>query len=818
MNRKLILAGAAAFVLAALALATAYLYIPGGVRPSFSEGDVRVYLGDGGTVQLRWPQARVENDTGGLPDAAETVPEEDGKNPPEAPAEDAGDQGPPVSYSLNVKSGDQHIQKLLSSPDAFLGQLALPLSVRIQAVVEGKNLLGLTRRLTSQTLAVQVDSVELNAPEVVGTPGPGNLSLSWTLPGGTAGLYEVYAQGDADLVASTASKAMELKVGRGGDVPLPGYHQPLEVSVRAAFQGKGYVLCGPASNLIRVERQDLLGDDLNLAYHEEEPRVVSLEWDETRGEFYEVHEWHEGGWTLLDTLEPAEHFLYDLGRLGSGSHHRFQVAALDRNGTLRSSEEVEFFAAADPLYATVWPIIEQPFYEKADGSSPTLGKIPGGTALCVLEESGDWFSVRYKDQYGWVDSRFCMINLPEYVGDHCSYDIANSYRSVFKVHENPIALITDQVIQGFEHIQTADEQFLVPYLYPCSKKLLSAAQAAEKDGYRLKIYEAFRPNEATRFLYDTTAGQLELAALVYSYENAGGEPLGEDEEPRILDPVTGWEVDLSDGLLIDPETEEKISREDLALRQAEEEAGKAQEDAETVPPGPDGQPIPAGPQEGDTPENPPFFTLPAEGEGGSLAPAPETESQPAPEPAPQPTPQTETPEGAQAPEGEEDEEGGETEEPVEYDTYFTVMTNGGRFSLGSFLARVTSAHNRGIALDLTLETIDGKEELEMQSAIHDLSWYSAAYLNNDNAKLLEKYMTATGMRGLSSEWWHFQDDETREAIGLSSYLFKGVNMGGWTKDDQGWRYRDEDGSVLRDTAFKADGNFYTADQDGYVLP
>jgi len=146
------------------------------------------------------------------------------------------------------------------------------------------------------------------------------------------------------------------------------------------------------------------------------------------------------------------------------------------------------------------------------------------------------------------------------------------------------------------------------------------------------------------------------------------------------------------------------------------------------------------------------------------------------------------------------------------------MTNNGRFNLGSFLARVTSAHNRGIALDLTLETVDFPAELEMQSAIHDLSWYSAAYLNNDNAKLLEKYMTATGMRGLSSEWWHFQDDETREAIGLSSYLFKGVNMGGWTKDDQGWRYRDEDGSVLRDTTFKADGNFYTADQDGYVLP
>ena len=144
------------------------------------------------------------------------------------------------------------------------------------------------------------------------------------------------------------------------------------------------------------------------------------------------------------------------------------------------------------------------------------------------------------------------------------------------------------------------------------------------------------------------------------------------------------------------------------------------------------------------------------------------------------------------------------------------MTNNGRFGLGSFLARVVSAHNRGIALDLTLEKINSGEELEMQSAIHDLSWYSAAYLNNDNAKLLEKYMTATGMRGLSSEWWHFQDDETREAIGLTSYLFKGVNMGGWTRDDQGWRYRNEDGGILKGTSFTADGKRYTADQDGYV--
>lgn len=788
MNRKFILAGAAAFALAALALAAAYFYIPGGVRPSFEEGDVRVCLNEDGTILLDWPEARLEP----LP-----VNGEDGGAPAE---EDGGAPQDAVFYDLDVKSGDHHFQKLQSYPGILLDSSALPMTVRIQAVVGGRNLLGMLRRLTSQTLIVEVADADLSAPEAVGTPGPGSLSLSWKQPGQVPELYEVFSleDGVSRQVASTSEKQVDLKVRKtGGDLALPGYDHPLEIHVRAAVRGEGYLLCGPASNGVRVERQDLLGDDLNLVSRETEPLAYTLEWDETRGEYYELQEWSPEGWTLLETLDPAESFAYELGRLGSGSHHRFQVVAKDRNGTVRSSEEAEFFASIDPLYATIWPIIDQPFYEKADSAAASLGKIPGGTALCVLGESGDWFQVRYQDQYGWMDSRFCMINLPEYVGDHCSYDITNSYRSVFKVHENPIALITDQVVKGFEHIQEEDGQFVVPYLYPCAKKLLSAAQAAEADGYRLKIYEAFRPNEATRFLYDTTAEQLEWAALVYD------EVENEDGTFNALDPVTGWVVDLADGLLIDPETDEKISREDLALRQAEEAEEAMEEDG--VPSGEGlmlGAVVPETeepPQE--TPPDPsqPFFALPEDGEGGSLDPAE----------APQPVPQPES----EAPEGETPESEGD-EEP-EYETYFWIMTNNGQFSLGSFLARVASAHNRGIALDLTLEKIDSGEELAMQSAIHDLSWYSAAYLNNDNAKLLEKYMTATGMRGLSSEWWHFQDDETREAIGLTSYLFKGVDLSGWTRDSRGWRYRNADGSVYKNTTFTVDGKRYTADQDGY---
>ena len=769
MKRKSILFAGAA-ILAALALAAAYFYIPG-ERPSLGEGTVHVCLNSDGSMEFTWPEALS-----------------------------------PASYRLEVRWDGQHAVFNTSAPSAASDELALPLELRLQAVTVGKNLLGMPRELAGRPLEATVERADMSAPRVTGTPGPGNLSLTWELAGAAPDLYEVFVleEGLPRHAASTEGKSVSLKVGREGDLPLPAYGSPLQASVRAGIQGEGYVLCGPASNQITVERQDLLGDDLNLAYQETEPLHYTLEWDETRGEYYELQEWDGGDWTLLDTLEPAERISVDLGRLGSGSCHRYQVTAKDRNGTARSSEEVEFFASISPLYATVWPIVDQSFYELPGTESEALGKIPAGTALCVLEEQGDWFQVRYKDRFGYVDSRFCMINLPEYVGDHCSYDITNSYRSVFKVHENPIALITDQVIKGFEHIQTADERFLVPYLYPCSKKLLSAAQAAEKDGYRLKIYEAFRPNEATRFLYDTTAAQLDWAALVY-----GGEPGDEDRE--VLDPVTGWVVDLADGLLTDPESKEKLSREDLALRQAEEaqaaaeEAGlAAQKGAE--PAAPEAEPQTPGAEE--TPESP-FFTLPEEGEGGSLQPEePPAESPPpaAPQPDAQPQEEAGPPESAEA----------EEEPAPEYDTYFKIMTNNGRFHLGSFLARVASAHNRGIALDLTLEKISSGEELKMQSAIHDLSWYSAAYLNNDNAKLLEKYMTATGMRGLTSEWWHFQDDETRESIGLSSYLFKGVHMGGWTRDEQGWRYRNEDGSFFRSTSVTVDGVRYTLDAEGYV--
>ena len=124
-------------------------------------------------------------------------------------------------------------------------------------------------------------------------------------------------------------------------------------------------------------------------------------------------------------------------------------------------------------------------------------------------------------------------------------------------------------------------------------------------------------------------------------------------------------------------------------------------------------------------------------------------------------------------------------------------------------------HNMGIALDLTLESLDG-EELEMQSDMHDLSVYSIISRNNSEAQTLDSIMKGAGFGGLTSEWWHFQDNETRDALGLDIYLYPGVSPEGWAADDNGWRYRRADGSFITNATAEIGGRQYTFDGSGYA--
>lgn len=632
--RAWLIGGAA---LLALVLAAAHFLTMGGQRPRFEKGDLLVCVNGGGTVELFWPEA-----------------------------------SSPAVYQLEIRCGELQYEQYCSRPSTQVSgiQEGEELRLRVRAVTEGKDFFGKPRQTRSwKTLkANAVLPEELPALEVIGSVKSGQVSLSWN---GDGDLYEVFKTYELFTPEIASSVLVASTTQRNLSVPLDGEAGTAlrRFTVRSGWRKRGFVLCGPASSSVTISREDLpSGGRLSLSYQEIDTRMYVLEWDGVQCDHFEVQRRQGDSWQTAAQLLPAEHMRYDTGCLRSGSYNGFRVVARDGDGSEIEVEEVSFYASISPLNSTIWPIQDLTLRENP-GSGDRLASVPGGTALCVLAEEGDWFRVRYREEYGWVDSRFCMIDLPEYIGDHCGYDITNSYRSLFAAHNVSIRDVTGQVIPGFEDIRTADGDFLVPYLYPCAKKLLTAAQAAQADGFRLKIYEAFRPQQATRFCYDTTQAQ----------------------------------------------------------------------------------------------QNNPVRT----------------------------------------------EDGRQT-------TLLRLMTDNGRFSLGSFLARSISAHNRGIALDLTLEDAGSGEELEMQSVIHDLSWYAATDRNNLNAKLLASYMTAVGMNGLSSEWWHFQDDRTRSAIGLNASLYTGVSPEGWTQDDTGWRYRGKNGSFFRNTTATVDGRLYTFDAWGYA--
>ncbi len=77
-----------------------------------------------------------------------------------------------------------------------------------------------------------------------------------------------------------------------------------------------------------------------------------------------------------------------------------------------------------------------------------------------------------------------------------------------------------------------------------------------------------------------------------------------------------------------------------------------------------------------------------------------------------------------------------------------------------------SNHNRGAAVDVTLVDKNG-EELPMPSPYDEFSerahrdYAGGTDEERKNRKILEDAMQAEGFRGISTEWWHFDDADAK---------------------------------------------------------
>lgn len=708
------------------------------------------------------------------------------------------------------------------------------LQLKFQAVRYGKNLLGQDRESVSKSEEAAIALVELDCPVLQKSTDPDSKSVTLGWKGEDKTRYEFYRMGENggwEQFAETGSQTLTLHFGADEAFSLPDRQTPIRLCARAVRSGEGCTYYGAMSEAVSVEREELLGTDPALSFEAVGENRYILRWEEAKGNVCELQQWSEAGqqWETVESGDWSQTPAYETDRLPSGTEVRFRVIGYngqeqkEAEAFAAGPSEVSFWTDISPLYCTVWPVVPVELFSDVQESG-TLDTVAAGEALCVLGEQEEHFAVRYRGKEGYVRSGYCMINLPEYLGELCEYNITNSYDSIFRIHEYDIPDITGTVIEGYETVCLENDDLLVPYLYPCAKRLEMAAKNVWEDGYCLRIYDAFRPNEATRYLYDTVEGLLDTPVP------------GEEEDESADKPEAGD--------LFPEEGREELSRYEkatLAKRQMAQGRQEPKDEPDMVP-GKETD-VADGPEEGleaGTVEGLPEGTqeawiaaleaglaqgralglIPQEGEDGTQEEQPEAGQEE----------NTEHKEGVKlldflmslTPEQLESFAMGNYIPGMENivlgeegPTYLDIMTDG-RFKLSAFLAAVTSAHNRGIALDLTLVDRGTGGELPMQSPMHDLSWNSILSLNNENAKLLSEYMLEVGFRGLTSEWWHFQDDETREALQLNSYLAKGVSVEGWKKDDTGWRYRLEDGSYLKNTTEAVEGEMCSFDADGYV--
>lgn len=499
-------------------------------------------------------------------------------------------------------------------------------------------------------------------------------------------IYLTQEDGSLMLLKTLTETETTFTFGPEQEISLPD-HDAKRVFVFDTYRiDDGLEYYGYPCGEMTVVREDLLGRELGFTVSDNGHNVYTMTWEETKGEYYELQQYsgEKAQWVTLAQFPKDGERTYTTGHLQNLRDYQFRVFAVggqtnENSAFAAESEEITVTTGVSPIYCTIWPVKDLDAYS-APKDGEVTGKAKAAKAYCVLDEKDGMFGVMLDGKLSYIDSNYCMINLVEIFGDLCSYDITNSYASIYMVHEYEIPDVTDVVTAGYERVQMANGEFLVPLLYPTSHKLLIAAQEAVNRGYRLKIYDAYRPNKATVEIYDLTEKILE-------------DPIPEE-----------------------PFTDKKIK--DL-------------------------------------------------------------------------------------PKVEEDEE----------ITYELLMTNG-TWQLGSFLAKGGSMHNLGIALDLTLEDMNGKE-LEMQTSIHDLSCYSVLAKNNANAKLLAQIMSTANLGGITSEWWHFQDNEARAQLKLPT-VWSGVTPECWMADDQGWRYRRYNGSYFADCTREIGGKTYAFDTYGYA--
>jgi D-alanyl-D-alanine dipeptidase len=467
--------------------------------------------------------------------ALQLTQEEDGAVRLSWPASAEADSYLTEVISLAEGAGDEPLFFTVCADTACILPSSLPEDVPVALRVYARRTRRIAGREEERLCAEPLTAAcYLNRPEAWDLsaffdPENNRATVFWSgWQGDTYRLYLRRGEGEAELFRELDSPSLELRFGPGGDLPVPamGERCIFSVDARRETAGLRFLGKGPAEE-VTLTRDGVLGTELRLECTAEDDSSWVLRWNETRGETYQVlrRDGGDGEWTVAAEIPAGEERVYRTGHLPPYGEYSFRVAALDgQKDYAAGPAQADVRTEATLAFAAAWPLRELSIYASPDGKEE-LGVLPADKAVCVLGEENSFLLVATPDLRGYADGRFCMVNLPDYIGDLCDYEIANGSASRVTVHEYAVPGVTDAVVAGYESARLSSGEYLVPLLYPSAVKLIAAAKAAEEDGFRLRICDAFRPGRASRELLERTQSVLDSPVPAETRSGAApGEP------------------------------------------------------------------------------------------------------------------------------------------------------------------------------------------------------------------------------------------------------------------------------------------------------
>lgn len=412
-------------------------------------------------------------------------------------------------YSVSVRKGTQSV----FSKDGVGGEsITLPaeldggrfiVSISGTDPSDGKRSITVSDRITFADMPVKDLKTEFDGEK-------GTLYASWNQNADSFLVYEVFGDRIAGKMELDSPEA-ELCFNGSDGFSLPPEDGTAQIGI-AGIKKQGHVkVTGSMYRIARLDRKDFTGFDLHLECEANSDNTVTVSWQKTEAGSYELLFAKKGEELKTIASVDGECLSYRTPRLEPLQKYEFRLRAVSSDGRPVCEETAEADTEITPLYSVIWLNRKLPVFSNPDKSGQIGEAGPDGT-FCVLDEDTGYgtFKIRLSDGvYGWVDSRYCMINLPDYIGDLVSYDITNSYSSMFTFHEYEIAGLTGKTVPGYESVRQKNGEYLVPLLYPTAKKLASAAADASEQGLRLRIYDTYRPKESTLSIYETAVAVLD---------------------------------------------------------------------------------------------------------------------------------------------------------------------------------------------------------------------------------------------------------------------------------------------------------------------